>query len=157
MAWTHRLWPLAIAVVCAAAFYPAQRLPRWPRAALAFALLTLIYASPLLISADPKYLRLAGAVLAVTLGVKLYDLHHSVEQGIRLGPRAFALNLFNPFALVLRRVLHEPQPPIESDLRQFAVGSLAGSAAILLTIRVFEIHWRAHPFAMEHCAKLLVF
>jgi hypothetical protein len=91
------------------------------------------------------------------MGVKVYDLHHATEAGIRPGVVQFAACLFNPFALVLRRVLSERRQSFFADLWRFTVGTILGMAAILLTIRVFQIDWKAHSFLLEHCAKVVCF
>jgi hypothetical protein len=152
-----RLWALGIAIVCAIAAYPAQRLRRRPRATVTFVLCGLIAISPILIIPDPKFLRLIGTLLAVTVGVKVYDLHHATEAGVRLKIWQFGGYLFNPFALVLRRVMGEPRRSLSSEVRQFLLGAALGTAAIILTIRVFEVHWKSHSFAAEHCVKVVSF
>jgi hypothetical protein len=153
--WARWLWPLPLAIVCGIAAYPAQRLPRRPRAIVTFGLCILISISPILIAPRPRFLRLIGSLLSVTLGVKVYDLHHATNVGIRLSIWEFCGYLCNPFALVLRRVMAEPRRPFLADMRQFIFGAGCGAAAILLTIRVFEVHWKSHPFALEHCVKVV--
>jgi hypothetical protein len=153
----HRVWPLTFAAVCGAAFYPAQYLPRRPRAIFGLVLGAAIAIAPLLIPEHPRFFRLSGTLLAVTLSVKLYDLYWTAEAQTRVGIIAFAEYLFNPMALVLRRVLRERQPAFLAVLRQFMISAISGTAAIFLTIRVFQIHWRNYSFALEHCSKLVSF
>lgn len=155
--WAGWLWPLPLAIVCGIAAYPAQWLPRRPRVIVTLVLCILLAILPIAIAPDPRFLRLIGSLLSVTLGVKAYDLHHATSAGIRLSIREYCGYLFNPFALVLRRVMSEPRRPWLADVRQFIFGAGLGAAAIVLTIRVFEIHWKSHPFALEHCVKVVSF
>jgi hypothetical protein len=155
--WMHRLWPLPLALLCATVFYLAQRLPRPARAGITLMLGAVIALCPFWIAPDPRFLRLIGTLLAVTLTVKLYDLHHAAAIGLRLNPLQFAEHLFNPMSLVLRRNLCEGAPTAPKDLRQFVINSVLGAGAILLTIRVFEIHWPEHAFLWEHCTKAVSF
>lgn len=157
MLWAHWLWPLPVAIICGIAAYPAQRLPRRPRAIVTFVLCILLAVLPIAIAPDPRFLRLIGSLLSVTLGVKVYDLHHATSAGIRLSLWKFCGYLFNPFALVLRRVMSEPRRPLLADVRQLIFGAGLGAAAILLTIRVFAVHWKSHSFALEHCVKVVSF
>ena len=73
--------------------------------------------------------------LAVTMAVKLYDLHQGATLGFVPGWRRFVVSLPNLSSIVLRKVHHEPIPERSPDLvrmlrylLQFALGLLMAVA-----------------------------
>lgn len=137
------------------AFYPALWLARRARAAALGVALGAVLLSPLLVPPRARPLRLAAMLVAVTVGVSLYDHYRNADAGFRPGRRRFIESLTNPFALALRRVLSEPIPPRRRDAVQAIVCSLLGMAAVGLLVGAFLIDWRRHLFVTEHCAKAI--
>ena len=137
------------------AFYPALALGPRRRTAAFFALLTTAILSPLIIPATAPLLRFIASVGAVTVGVKLYDSNRGAERGFRPAALLYAECLFNPFALVLRRVTREKRPSRRADAINAAVALSIGLPAVLLLIAVFCVDWRQHLFIEEHCAKAI--
>ncbi|HEY2586790.1 MAG TPA: MBOAT family O-acyltransferase [Tepidisphaeraceae bacterium] len=137
------------------AFYPALWLARRARAAALCVAMAAVFLSPLLVPPGARPLRFAAMLVAVTVGVSLYDHYWNARAGYRPGPRRFIESLPNPFALALRRVLSEPTPTRRADVIQAVVCSLLGMAAVALLIGVFCIDWRRHLFITEHCAKAI--
>lgn len=118
---------------------------------------SLIAGSPLLIPRKATDLRLIAAVIAVTVGIKLYDLYRAAGQGVRPNGWLFVSCLPNPFALSVDKVRREPRPPWRRDLLQLSLGALGSAGAIELLVRVFRIDWQRHPFVLQHCSKVISF
>jgi D-alanyl-lipoteichoic acid acyltransferase DltB (MBOAT superfamily) len=137
------------------AFYPALWLPRRGRAMVLWVLLAAVLLLPLIILPRARLLRLLAAVMAVMMGLRLYDRSRSAEQGFRPRWWVYAVSIANPFAIVLRRVLNERRPAAKSDVFSAAVGLSAGAAAIGLMIGIFRIDWASHSFMAEHWLKTL--
>ena len=146
---------LAIAVVIASglAFYPALWLPRRARSVAMVAVLAAIALAPMLLPTGARVPRLAAMLVAVTVGVKLYDESANAAAGFRPGPWLFVVSLLNPFALVLRRVLAEPPRPRGEDMARAITFFVIGASAAGLLIGAFHVDWRRHPFVIEHCFK----
>jgi hypothetical protein len=137
------------------AFYPAQWLRSRLRAVVLYATLLVVLLSPRLVPARARPLRMIAAVVAVTVGVRLYDHYRNAEAGYRPPARRFAQSLPLPFALALRRVSNEPVPPRRDDVVQAIVCSLLGIGALALLFLVFRVDWRQHRYITEHCAKAI--
>ena len=157
MALVHLGWAWAMAFLAGVCFYTALRLPERARQAALLVVLLPIALSPLLVPAHAKFLRLLGAVFALVIGVKLFDLHLGARQGFRPALATFLAYLPNPFALVLRKVTIEPRPPWPKDLAQLLAGAAAAVPITLLPVHIFRFDWRPCPFVVEHCAKAVPF
>jgi MBOAT, membrane-bound O-acyltransferase family len=146
---------LAVAVLSAAAFFPALALDRWKRAGVLLAVYVPILLSPLLIPARPPFVRFLASLNAVALFVKLYDLHVDAGHGRRPTWWTFVAFLPNWASIVLRKLDDEPRPTGWVNLGRFAgalVGLAAGGAAL---VGLFLIDWQGWPFALEHAAKVV--
>ena len=150
-------WATAATFLCGICFYPALWLGTVQRVFWLFLMESLIAGSPLLIPRKATDLRLISAIIAVTVGIKLYDLHRLGGRGFRPSWWLFLGYLPNPFALALDKVRREPRPPWRRDLLQLSLGALGSAAAIELLIRVFRIDWQPHPFVLQHGAKVISF
>ncbi len=136
-------------------FHPALVLDRRPRLVILVALVPFALLSPAWISADQPFLRFLGAVCAVVVIMKLYDVHLGAHRGDVPDWRTFLVFLPNLASVVLRKLDDEPRPGREEDLIRLSKASLAACAAILGMVGVFQVDWRAYPFAVEHCVKVL--
>src|SRR5215218_10641731 len=116
-------WPLIalapiLAVAAATAFYPARRLGRRGRTAAWLAASAVVALSPGLIPWTASPWRFASSLIAITLLVKLYDVHREARHALRMRLWAYLAYLPNGFWLVLRR---EPgSVPAARDVRRLA-------------------------------------
>jgi hypothetical protein len=146
---------LGIVLGVGAAFYPTLWLGRRARAVVLAMSLGAIALSPLLIASRGRLPRLGVMLLAVTVGVRLWDTHAGTWATTRPKLLTYLACLVNPFALAMRQVLAERQPERRQDAFRFAAGLAAGGVMIAIIVRVFLVDWRAHSFIVEHCAKVL--
>jgi hypothetical protein len=148
---------MSVNITSGFAFRPALRFPRKNRRFPLGLLIAAILASPLLIlPPHAGLLRFIMSAMAVIASFSLYDLHMDPPGLPAPGPLALAGRRINPFAVVWRKVSAEPRPA-HSDLVRFAMGVSLGLTAIVLMAWVFHIDWTRHPFALEHCAKVISF
>ena len=156
-----RLLPFALASGAALAValttYPALRLPTRRRTCVVVTAIVLILLTPLLVPPAARLLRFLGAVLAVTLTVKLFDLHLGARAGHVPTLPQFLAFLPNIYSLVHRASLRAPRPPLRQELRSAARAVLLLVASTVLAILAFRHNWRPRPFALEHVAKVLAF
>lgn len=145
---------LGIAFAAATCFYPTLRFGWRPRLVALVVLIGIVLSSPLVIAAHARPLRLLAAVIAVTVAVKLWDLHRGQMDGTRPGFGQFLLYLPNPFNVVWRKVSIEPRPPRRADLLRVVFGTMGSAGAVGICFVVFAAHWRRLPLALEHCTKL---
>jgi hypothetical protein len=143
--------------VVAAGFYPALRAPRVPRAALLALFSSVILAVPILIGRGPPLLRCVASIMAVTLVVKLFDLHVGASPGDLPGLIEFLAFLPNVFGLVHRRLDKAPRVPVRDDLRRLVLRVPPVLAATALLLAAFSIDWESYPFWPEHAIKVVVF
>jgi hypothetical protein len=145
---------VSVAVATAAAF-PALGLGGRARGAVLLVLGGIVLAAPIFIPAHPRPGRMIGTLVAITLAVKLYDLHLGAGRGRRPSGKEFLAFLPNVFGLVERRLDDLPRPGRARDLTTFGkgvVGVLAGGAVFAGT---FVVDWLRVPFVIEHAAKVL--
>jgi hypothetical protein len=116
---------------------------------------TSILSTPLLIASDRPFLRLLVSILAVSLSVKLYDVHVGADRGERPDLRSFLLFLPNLAGLVLRKLDSEPRPGRSVELARLATAGSRTLLGAVLLIAAFRVDWAGVPFAVEHCAKVL--
>ena len=148
---------LAAMLAVALAYYPALWLPRQHRVVLLVVAVALILVSPLGVPAHARFLRLLASIVAVTLALKLFDLHVGAVSGHRPRLPRFVVFLWNPFSLVDRRIDARPDPPRGNPRRRLAWEVAATVAALGLAYYVFRIDWRRSPFALEHAMKVVSF
>ena len=146
---------LGIVLGVGAAFYPTLWLGRRARAILLAMSLGAIALSPLLIAGRGRFPRLAVMLLAVTVGVRLYDTHAGTWAATRPKFLTYVACLVNPFALAMRQVLAERKPERKQDALRFAAGLVAGGVMVAIMLHFFLVDWRAYPFTLEHCAKVI--
>src|SRR5262249_30335673 len=102
------------------------------------------------LEADP--LRFLASLFAITLLVKLYDLHWQAPLGLRLSLWGYLAYLPNGFWLVLRR---EPsRPPTPLDLRRLGFRAPAALASVLLCVTLYPVNWSTVWFPLEHVLKV---
>ena len=144
-------------VAAAVSFYPALYAPRRARELVLVAVLAVLLAGPWLIPADARLARCVAAVMAVTLAVKLWDLHVGAARGDRPGAGGFLAFLPNIFGLVHRRLDAEPRPAAGRDLRRLAGAAAVCGPMAVLFVACFAVEWRRYGFAAEHTAKVVCF
>jgi hypothetical protein len=148
---------VAIQFVVAACFYPTLKLSRSKRAVVLVGLFAPIMLAPLLIQPEARALRLLAAVSAEILCVKLYDVNIGVMRGARPDLRTFLLFLPKWFSLVLRKLNVTSSRNRRKELPGVAKALAGLAAGAIALIVVFEVDWRAQPFAVEHSVKTLAF
>ena len=147
----------AVAILSACAFYPALWLSRRRRTVVLVILCCLIAATPAIIPLAARLPRALAAVTAVTLAVKLYDLHVGAAAGVRSGALGFLTFLPNIFCLVHRKLDAAPHPPPRRDLlRGFLLATALVPAGALLVL-AFKVDWTRYAFAAEHATKVVLF
>ena len=145
----------AAASISALTFFPALRAPRHFRGMLLVLACAAILATPWIITPGARLLRCLAAILAVTLSIKLYDLHVGAARGVRPSFLGFLGFLPNIYALVHRRLDDEPRPPRDLELRRAALTALIGGAAGAVFLATFRIDWARYNFAREHAVKVV--
>jgi hypothetical protein len=140
----------------AVAFYPALRTPHGPRKALLVLLSSLILGAPVMIGRGPPLFCCLAGIMAVTLVVKLFDLHIGASRGDQPGLINFLAFLPNTFGLVHRRLDKAPRIPIRDDVRRLAVTlpMVLGATALLWV--TFSIDRERYPSWAEHAVKVVV-
>jgi hypothetical protein len=141
----------------ATAFYPALRLRRGARSGFLAILAAVILWAPTTIAPAARLPRCLAAILAVTLVLKLFDLHRGAAQGGRPGPRRFLVFLVSIFSLVEREQDLAPRPPFGQDLHRLAVACVLVALASVPLVAAFAADWRPYPFLAEHAAKAILF
>ena len=157
MVFTAFALAVAISFCAALAFYPALWLPGRRRFLVLLILQLLVLLSPLLVPTGARLLRLLASILAITLTLKLYDLHVGAAAGARPGKVRFVIFLCNVFSLVDRRIDTHPERLSATPLRRLAWSTVAAVAAAALAVLVFRFDWTRRPFALEHAAKVVAF
>ena len=145
------------ASACALAFFPALRAPSRTRQLLLILITALILATPWTVPPSARFLRCLAAILAVTLSIKLYDLHLGAARGVRPSLIEFLAFLPNIYSLVHRRLDAERRPPRDLELRRAALAALAGGLAAAVFLATFRIDWARYSFATEHAVKVVAF
>jgi hypothetical protein len=98
--------------------------------------------------------RLAAAMVAIALLVKLYDLFRNPLLAKHLSTASYSLYLANWFWLVLKRI--PPTVPANRDLKHLWL-TLSGLLAVAgICIAVFARDYSRVPFALEHSLKVTV-
>jgi hypothetical protein len=146
---------LGVIALAALAFYPALGLRRGGRTVALVVLGTGILLAPRIVPAGHPFGRALMAIAAVTVLVKLYDLHRGAERGRRPSAGEFAAFLPNIYALVWRGLDAEPRPSRRDDLRGLAVNLARLAAGGILVVVVFWIDWKGVSLVLEHCAKVV--
>jgi hypothetical protein len=143
---------LTVAYAAAAAFFLTLGAIRPLRTAALLALGGAALASPLLIPGEPP-LRLAAALNAIAVAVKLYDLHLDPGRAARFKFPSYLAYLPNCLDLVPRK---NPPPKVNTrqDALRLAAGlQLAGFGAVLTAV-AFRVRWASFPFLFEHVMKV---
>jgi hypothetical protein len=148
---------LLTAFAAAALSYPALSLGRAGRLGVLLVVWSAILATPLWISADRPFLRALAGIWAITLSVKLYDLHRGAILGHHPGGWTFLAFLPNPSSVVLRKLDAEPRPGRREDGHRLARGLLGFALGMVLIIVTFRFDWRPFPFAVEHGTKAIAY
>ena len=134
------------------AFVPLLRLPNHQRlvvVVIAFALLAL---APMLLPAQPAFVRVLTACAVVAMWAKIYDLHVGAKYGLR--PAASSALEFMPrlTALVFRKINDATLRPTRRQLLRAAGRFTIASAGIAA---IFLFDWRGLPFVAEHTVKVI--
>jgi hypothetical protein len=147
-----------ISAVCVAALaYPAIAAGRGRRWAVLAVPTVLVLLTPLLIPSERRFSRFLAMVLAVTMAVKLGDLHIGARLGFLPGWRTYLLSLPNLSMIVLRKRDDEARPDWRHDAARLARFTPGFAAGLLMLIGAFQVDWSQLPFALEHCVKVLAF
>lgn len=150
--WIALTLATAVALAAALAFYPALRLNGGGRTLACLVCSSVVGVSPCLIPLEANPLRFLASLFAITLLVKLYDLHRQPPLGRRLGLWGYLAYLPNGFWLVLRR---EPsRPPLPLDLRRLGFRAPAALASGLLCVALHRVNWSTVWFPLEHVLRV---
>src|SRR5262245_48524313 len=144
----------ATASAAALAFYPALRLGHRSRTSAWLACSAAVGLSPCLVPLSATPLRFIASLFAITLLVKLHDLHRAARLGLHLSLWSYLAYLPNGFWLVLRRA--PSRPPRISDLRSLGCRAPAAVLAVLLCGIAYRVNWSSVPFPLEHVLKVAV-
>jgi hypothetical protein len=151
MPWDRLALAVVVAFVAALAFYPALRLPHRSRAIIWLGCSTIVGLSPCLISLNATPLRFLASLLAITLLVKLYDVHREVRLGLHLSLWSYLAYLPNGFWLVLRR--KPKRPSMSQDLWNLGLRAPAALLSVIVCLMLLQSNWRV-SFAFEHILKV---
>jgi hypothetical protein len=150
--WIALALATGVALAAALAFYPALRLTGRGRTLACLVCSAAVGVSPCLIPLEANPLRFLASLFAITLLVKLYDLHRSAPLALRLSLWGYLAYLPNGFWLVLRR---EPsRPPMPLDLRRLGFRAPAALASVLLCVGLYRVNWSTVWFPLEHVLKV---
>jgi len=148
---------VALGLALACLFRLALGLPRGARLAVLVVLDGAILLAPLVIPPGDRLARFLGAVLAVVLAVKLFDLHLGAIRDRRPDfPTMFAF-LVNLTSVVERRLAAEPRHSRAEDLRRLGAMLAATAPGIVACWWAWHTGWRGLPFAAEYAFKTAAF
>lgn len=144
---------LATSVVLGAAlaFYLVLRLHGRSRTQGWLACSVVVGVSPCLVPPEASPLRFLASLVAITLLVKLYDLHRQADLARRLSLWVYLAYLSNVFWLVRRRT--PIRPPMALDLRRLAFRTPAALASAIMCLILFWVDWSTVWFPVEHVLK----
>jgi len=146
---------LSIVFALGACSFPLLRLSRLIRAAALTLLAIPVFLAPLLVRVASTELRLVVSLMSIMIGVKLYDLHRTVETGPPPGAWEFFTYLPNACNLVLRRGGRRNRPGLRADTIRLLWLIPTTIACGLLVAAVWQVDWRRYPWIIEHCAKVI--
>ena len=106
-----------------------------------------------LIPLEANPLRFLASLFAITLLVKLYDLHRQPLLGLRLSLWGYLAYLPNGFWLVLRRV--PSRPPMTLDFQRLRFRAPAALLSVLLCVVLYRVNWSTVWFPLEHLLKAI--
>jgi hypothetical protein len=112
--------------------------------------LGLVAAAPLWVPQSEPVYRLAATLVAITILLKLYDLH---VGGERPPLREFLPYLFNVFLLVYRRRHGVTSPSRTADARELGLAAAKTAVALPFCVWAFSASWEGVPFLLEHISK----
>lgn len=138
-------------------FFPSLTLGTRARSPILVVLGSAAAFTPMVVGSEARVVRFLLGLFAAILLMKMWDLHLAALRGDRPSFRGFIAFLANPFLLVYRKHGLEPQPTNArnvADLVLGALGGLAASAALLLTM---QVDWSRWPFLVEHTLKATAF
>ena len=148
---------VGVAYTSGGCFYPALRMRRTLQTLALCAFEGAIFLSPLLIPPQMPFRRLIATVLAIRIGLSVYDLYAGAGEENDPGATTFFISLFHPFVLAWRRVLAERRPSFHENLRKLVVNTVAGTIALFVFVEMFFIPWQRYPFILEYCCKIIGF
>ena len=147
----------AAALATAAVFYPLLRLKLAVRLFMLIWISAVVLLTPFTIAGDARLLRCLASVLAVTMVVKLYDLHLGAARGHRPGFASFLAFLLSIFSLVHRNLDAVPRRTVWQDLCALARALALFAPAALAFKASFSVDWHRYGFAAEHTTKVVLF
>lgn len=162
---TARLWTnlvsfgisATLSYAAASALYGALRARPAIRGTVMVLLSACVLATPLLVPAQARLFRTLAAIVAVTMLVKMYDLHVGARYGVLPTIGSVIVFLPNIFSLVHRKLDVAPRPPLAENVRRLAWAALAFATMGTLFVGTFLVHWRRFGFAAEHTVKVVTF
>lgn len=136
---------LSIGFGAAFASYPVLELRREARLLIIGGLSVAIFLLPLLVSDNQPFIRWLVAIASLTIVVKLYDLHASVDATSRPGFLGYLAFLFNSFSHVWRKLDAQPRATLRQNLATIAYFGAATALGVALLIAIFKFDWSRRP------------
>jgi hypothetical protein len=93
--------------------------------------------------------------MSITIGVKLYDLHHAVETGPPPGAWAFLTYLPHGYNLVLRSLAAQSPPRWRADALRLLWLMPLTIAGVFMVLAVWRFDWLPYSWVIEHCVKVI--
>ena len=149
------LFVLAIGYAAAVAFFPARRLKGSLRTTVLVLLGVVILGSATLLETDNMFTRFAVAGILVAIFLPhMWDLHLDPARGSRFSLREY-LVFVGDYAWSVARVADGYGVGLPFKRRLLDAGKyVAGLGVVaIVTVRVFQVHWAAYPFLLEHAVK----
>jgi MBOAT, membrane-bound O-acyltransferase family len=146
---------LALVLGAGACSFPFLRMPRGTRIAALSLLAIPVFLAPLLVPLPFTELRFVVALMSIAVGLKLYDLHRTVETGPPPWAWAFLTYLPNGCNMVFRSVAAQKRPPRRADaIRLLWLAPIAVPCA-LGVIAVWRFDWRPYSWAVADWVKAI--
>jgi len=151
MQWNRLVLAAAVAIAATFGFYPAMRLGRSWRTCAWLVCSAVVALSPAIVPLDFTSLRFVASLLAITLLVKLFDMHQAAQSERLPDFSSYAGYVSDIFWLVFRE--RPNRRSVGHDVWRLLRTGPAAAFAILLCVVLFRLDWARIPFTVEHCAK----
>ena len=114
-----------------------------------------VFLAPLLVPFPLTGLRFIVSLMSITVGVKLYDLHRTVETAPPPGVWEFLTYLPNTCNLVLRRGTRQKRPRRRRDAMRLLWLVPLTTASWLVVSAAWQFDWPRYPWIVEHGVKVI--
>jgi len=148
---------VVIALVLAAAFWPALRWRRWRRLLCLIVMTAAILLLPLLVSVEFPVQRAAVVFVCIFIAMKLYDMHHAAQAAPFLPWSAYFAFMLHPFTLVQRKLADELQPRAGANLVDLARSVVISVVSLTVSMGIWRVDFTGVPFGVEHVVKTVAF